>query len=240
MPASIRYSGLFRSLGDRGPLVAHEMTLYLSRPNVPDGYSIEQEVEALDRATRSAGHEQFHLYGHSGGGAIALAYAWAHPDRLRSLALDEPSTDFTEDDLNSEYWDQIRRLRDLPEDEQIPAFRVLQVEPGFTPPPIHDPRPLWMSGGPTRIAAFRDAVVAHRMPAERAFLGPVYYSYGSRTHPRYDQIRRRLAARFADFHDERYEGLHHLSSGHQVHPDRVASVLQDLWQHADATRVLHT
>jgi pimeloyl-ACP methyl ester carboxylesterase len=232
LPASLRYADLFRAIGTDDDLLAHELVIYRSRPDVPGGYSIQQEVEALDRAMSAAGHDAFHLYGHSAGGAIALAYTAAHPDRVLSLALDEPSTDFSEEDLRSDYWTNIQALRKLPLAEQIPAFRVLQVDPSFAPPPVHQPRPSWMAGGETRIAAFSDAVLRHHLPRTVPFPRPVLFSYGSLTNPRFDWLRASLARRFLRFEAERYEGLHHLHSGHQAEPQRVAVALRRLWEQA--------
>lgn len=51
----------------------------------PTDFSIATELDALDRAADAAGFKRFHLYGHSGGGAVALAYAATRGDRLTSL-----------------------------------------------------------------------------------------------------------------------------------------------------------
>lgn len=232
MPASLRYADLFGAIGSDDELIAHELVIYRARPEVPRDYTIDREIEDLDHAMRTAGHDTFHLYGHSAGGAIALAYAMAHPERVLSLALDEPSTDFSEDDLDSEYWKGIQALRELPVDEQIPAFRVFQVDPSFAPPPVRQPRPSWMEGGPTRIAAFADAVGRHRLPSTVPFTGPVLFTYGSVTHPRFDRLRVCLSRMFARFEAQRYEGLHHLHSGHQAEPQREAAGLRRLWEQA--------
>ncbi len=93
-----------------------------------------------------------------------------------------------------------------------------------------------MADGPARIAAFSAAVPRHRISAERygGFKGPVYYSYGSLTHPRYERLRERLAAVFADFQAELYEGLHHLECSHQAEPVRVGAALRELWRRSGA------
>lgn len=54
----------------------------------PEDYSITIEIDGFDRAADEAGFDRFHLYGHSGGGAIALAYVAARPHRMLSLAVD--------------------------------------------------------------------------------------------------------------------------------------------------------
>src|SRR5688572_28422512 len=98
MPASLRYAALFKVIDPSVRPVAHELALYAAAPPIPNGYSIDLEVETHDDAATAAGVESFHVYGHSGGGAVALAYVAAHPDRVLSLALDEPSSDFSEED----------------------------------------------------------------------------------------------------------------------------------------------
>jgi len=236
MPAALRYRSLFHALGAATRPIAQELVLYDAFPGIPESYSIDMEIDALDRVTRTAGLEAFHLYGHSGGGAIALAYVAAHPDRVLSLALDEPSSDFSDEDFGGPYWSEIQALAALPSEEQIPAFRRLQVKPGLALAPLAEPRPSWMADGPARIAAFSAAVPRHRISAERygGFKGPVYYSYGSLTHPRYERLRERLAAVFADFQAELYEGLHHLECSHQAEPVRVGAALRELWRRSGA------
>ena len=48
-------------------------------------YTIERDVEDLDALRKALGLERFHLLGSSYGGLLAIAYALAHPEPLRSL-----------------------------------------------------------------------------------------------------------------------------------------------------------
>ena len=48
-------------------------------------YTIERDVEDLDALRKALGLERFHLIGSSYGGLLAIAYALAHPEPLRSL-----------------------------------------------------------------------------------------------------------------------------------------------------------
>jgi pimeloyl-ACP methyl ester carboxylesterase len=57
----------------------------------PAGWGLETEVEAIRRFVDEAGFEQFNLVGYSGGGAIAIAFWATYPERLASLALNEPA-----------------------------------------------------------------------------------------------------------------------------------------------------
>ncbi|MGH2451239.1 MAG: alpha/beta fold hydrolase [Candidatus Limnocylindria bacterium] len=235
MPAAMRYEALFGALGgERRDLVPLDL-LIADEAWPAASYSIAAEIAALDRVADAAELERFHLYGHSGGGAVALAYAAARPDRLLSVALDEPSTDFSAADLAGPDWTELRGIRDLPLSERLPAFRRLQVAPGV-PVPLPDPLPAWIDPAPGRIVAFTEAAAGHRVAPERyrAFRSPVHYTYGSLTRARYEATRDRLAALFPRLVSERYEGLHHLHCAHQGAPDRVAAALRALWREAEA------
>ena len=225
MPAEIRYARLFGALGSGGPTpIARDLAV------AEGARTIDAEVDAIEALRRERGFDRLHLYGHSAGGAVALAYVAAHPDRVGSLSLDEPSTDFSAEDLEWPGWSEMARIRELPFRDGMVMFRGLQVGqsvsaalPGETPP--------WMSVGPERIEMFSRAVVAHRVAADRyaRFRGPVRFTYGSLTHPRFGLIRDRLADVFPDFRSERVAGLHHLHSEHQERPDQVAAALRELW-----------
>ena len=87
-PAARRYEPLLRHLVDVNPVVK-DLEVY--RDDAPPaGYSIATEVDGVLRAADEADVERFHLYGHSGGGAVALAVALAHGDRVLTLASMNP------------------------------------------------------------------------------------------------------------------------------------------------------
>jgi pimeloyl-ACP methyl ester carboxylesterase len=232
MPAELRYAALIRALGGGPGLIPLELAVAYAAPD-GEGYSIQAEVDALEGFVRERGLDRFHLYGHSAGGAVALAYVAAHPERVSSLALDEPATDFSDDDLARPEWAQLQRIRDLPFADGMVMFRRLQVGRAVRAelPPVP---PSWMTVGPERIAAFSRAVPRHRVAAARygSFRGPVQYSYGTLTSPRFEATRDRLARVIADFQVERFEGLHHLHSAHQAQPEHVARSLTALWSRA--------
>lgn len=52
---------------------------------------MQLEVDALEQAVGAAGLDTFHLVGYSGGGAVSLAFAAQHPERLWSLTMFEPA-----------------------------------------------------------------------------------------------------------------------------------------------------
>src|SRR5207245_2491274 len=94
MPAALRYGPLLAELSDSMRGVTKDLEVYAT--GTPrENHSIEDELEGISRAADAAGFEEFHLYGHSGGGACALAYVATFPERVLSLAIDEPATDFS-------------------------------------------------------------------------------------------------------------------------------------------------
>jgi hypothetical protein len=148
-----------------------------------------------------------------------------------SLALDEPATDFSEEDLASLEAD-LQRIAALPEAERTPAFLRIQLAAGVDlPAPPPGPPPPWMTLRPAGIDAFAKALPRYRIGDDvlRTYRGPVYYSHGSLSHPRWQTMRDRLALRFTDFRSDFYQGLHHLNTSHQQEPARVAAALRQLW-----------
>ncbi|HVH61970.1 MAG TPA: alpha/beta hydrolase [Candidatus Dormibacteraeota bacterium] len=57
------------------------------RPNDPRAYQIEDYVADLEEVRRHLGVDRMQLLGHSHGGIVAMAYAAAHPGRVRKLVL---------------------------------------------------------------------------------------------------------------------------------------------------------
>jgi len=232
-PAAVRYAPLLAELPDiRSAL--KDLEVY--RDAAPaDTYSMTTEIDAIGSAADESGFDQFHLYGHSGGGAIALAYAAAQPQRLLSLAVDEPALDFTDEGNRTYGWDQFDHASTLPPAEAMAEFMRLQVATGVELPAPTVPPPPWMSERPAGIRAFTTAARRHRVVPDsyRAFEAPVYFSRGSRSHPRWAAMQQRLADVFPDFTAEVYEGLHHLNSSHQAQPARVAASLRTLWTRAE-------
>jgi pimeloyl-ACP methyl ester carboxylesterase len=160
-----------------------------------------------------------------------LAYVAAHPDRVLSLALDEPASDFSPE-ARSGLLRDIQALESLPAPERSRAFVVMQLAPGVEPPaPPPGPPPDWMASRPAGTRAFVEALQrCDVLPKDyRGFDQPVYYSYGSLSNSYWSDMRDRLAACFPDFTSDRYEGLHHFQTSHNREPDRVANALKQLW-----------
>lgn len=232
-PAAQRYAPLLKHLEDVNA-VLKDLEVY--RDDAPSvAYSMATETDGLLRVADEAGVERFHLYGHSGGGAVALAFAVAHPDRVLTLAVDEPASDFT-DEGNAEYgWPEFDRVLQLQPSESMSEFLKLQVAPGVVlPAPPQGAPPPWMAKRPGGVRAFIEALRGHHISANsyRAFDKPVYFTWGSLTHPRWILMERRLSTLFRNFRSEEFAGLHHLNTSHAAEPQRVASRLRELWQRA--------
>jgi hypothetical protein len=154
------------------------------------------------------------------------------------LALDEPASDFSLE-ARSTLRKDLDGIADLPAGEKLPAFLWQNLAPGVEPPspPAGSP-PAWMARRPAGIDAFIRALIRYQLPSEglRVFGGPVYYSHGSLSHPRWMAMRDRLARIFPDFTAELYEGIHHLETSHHREPARVAAALRRLWSWAEEER----
>ena len=233
-PAAVRYSTLIEQL----PAVRasmHDLAVY-EGDSPPADYSISTELDALDRFADASGLDKFHVYGHSGGGAVALAYAVQHGERLVSLAVDEPASDFTADGAAAYGWPEFDAAFRLPQDQAMSQFMRLQVAPEVTlPDPPSGQPPSWMAKRPAGIAAFVTALRSYHIDEGQyqGFVKPVYFSRGARTHPRWSAMQERLARAFPDFTGDVFEGLHHLNPAHQAEPDRVAAILSKFWARAE-------
>src|SRR5678816_772430 len=132
-PAARRYEPLLQHLADVNP-VLKDLEVY--RDDAPPAaYSIATEIDGVLRVADEAGFERFHLYGHSGGGAIALALALTHTDRVLTLTVDEPASDFTHQGNTDYGWSEFDRVLRMPPNEATPEFLKLQVAPGVALPP---------------------------------------------------------------------------------------------------------
>jgi pimeloyl-ACP methyl ester carboxylesterase len=58
-----------------------------SKPSELEAYRVDRLVEDLRALTEHLGHRRFTLVGHDWGGAVAWAFAIAHPDRLERLVI---------------------------------------------------------------------------------------------------------------------------------------------------------
>jgi pimeloyl-ACP methyl ester carboxylesterase len=229
-PGRIRFAPLVAAIGSADCEVK-ELEVYAGS-QVPDDYSLQMEVDGLDRFASERGLERFHLYGFSIGGSIALAYVAEHGSRVASLALDEPATDFTDDDRKAMAAEGTDRLADLPPGERMKLFMQTMTRPGvnLAPPPSQPTGPE-MALRPAGLAAVslpvRDYAIDE--PKLRAYTGPVYFSYGGLSNARWEAMATRMRTCFPRCVVERYNDRHHLDASHQAEPERVATALRTLW-----------
>ena len=90
--SSGQWRTLTQQLADRFRVIACDMSSSGKSPPTPAGarYTLEEEVLFLGPVFDVAG-DDFHLIGHSFGGAVALKAAVRHRGRVRSLTLIEPT-----------------------------------------------------------------------------------------------------------------------------------------------------
>ncbi|HYU92327.1 MAG TPA: alpha/beta hydrolase [Actinomycetota bacterium] len=230
-PAELRFARLLEALGDDVDAVPKDLEVYGGPTVPPPGFSLDMEIDGITRVADEHGFGRFHLYGHSGGGACALAFTAVYPERVLTLALDEPATDFSPQDLR-EIKEVFLPMLELPPDQQLPAFLRAQMREGVEPPPPREgPPPPWMADRPAGVAAFVRTLSEADVPVERlkAFDRPVYYSHNSLSNETWDRRAKRLGELFPNMTVELYEGLSHLNSSHAAEPERVAAALRRLW-----------
>src|SRR5207248_2955579 len=87
MPCALRYAALLRELDNGVRAITKDLELYAGPGTPPQGYDITMELDGINETAEDAGWDRFHLYGHSGGGAVALGYVAAlddEPSRRRA------------------------------------------------------------------------------------------------------------------------------------------------------------
>jgi pimeloyl-ACP methyl ester carboxylesterase len=229
MPAVLRYAPLLRELGPGIEGRTKELEVYSLTPP-PAEYSVGWEVEGLHEAARRAGLERFHLYGHSAGGAVSLAFTARHPEMVLSLTVDEPAFDFT-DEGRAELGPTLELMDTLAANpgEAMPRFLRMELRPGveFQPPSGSPPLPNRPAGVAALLKSFRTYRIDHHVL--RRFGGPVLFTRGTLSNERYERSSRRLAGIFPRFREVVFEGLSHLNTSHQAEPARVAALLLEHW-----------
>jgi pimeloyl-ACP methyl ester carboxylesterase len=241
LPAEAAYGALIDALGPHIEAVGKDLEVYAT-PHPPEDYSLDVEIAGVLREADLRGWERFHLVGYSGGGAAALAFAAARPERLASLALLEPAWAGNWDLSAAEkaVWLSFERLEALPVEQFMATFMELGLKPGvpLPAPPPGDPPP-WMAKRPAGIAAIQRAFKQGGIDREalRRFDRPVYFALGALSNPdQYGEIAKRLSKVFPDFELEEFEDRHHFDPPHRIEPERLASSLKALWRRAEQSQ----
>ena len=140
-----RYDHVARALNDAG------LTVYAidhrghghsegERGDVGGWESVVADFDRLvDRAVEEGGDRPRFLVGHSMGGAIAIAYAEAHQDRLAGVSLSAPAIVFPP---------EILALADLPEIPDLPLADAVSSDPAVVA--AYKADPLVYQGPPPR------------------------------------------------------------------------------------------
>jgi pimeloyl-ACP methyl ester carboxylesterase len=236
-PAAQRYKPLVEAAGDAADFHLKDLEVY-REPRPPAGYSVEEELEAIDRLADSRRLQKFHLVGYSGGGFISLAYAGTRPERLISLALFEAARipGKLTDEERAFFSGLESKLRGLDDSQFMATFVAEQVKPGVVvPPPPPGPMSAEMQKRPAGIAALIRVFEAYRFDRENlaAVRFPVYYAYGDLSHEEQAVKAGVLARLFADTHVRRFAGVHHFVPPEMIYtPEHVAALL-DLWRNAE-------
>ncbi len=235
-PVRLSYAPLLAELDGEIEPVFKELEVY-SGPTPPAGYSMEMEVDGLERTVDDAGLETFHLVAFSGGGAVSLDFVARHPERVRSLAIFEPANVMGERDEYERSWDARfeGELARVPPDRMVAEFTRLQVQPGVELPPPVSPAPDWMALRPAGLNALMAAF--HRDTLDRQLLrnfrSPVYLAYGELTADFMFHRVQILAGLLPDIWVQAYAGVHHFGPPQRTQPARYAQALRQLWARAE-------
>lgn len=98
------------------------------RSSGPADYSVTRAVQDIEDLRRHWGHARWRVFGHSWGATLALAYAWAHPQRVERLVYcagvgpgDDWKTQYREAERSRLTPAQIARRQQLEHASRSPA-----------------------------------------------------------------------------------------------------------------------
>lgn len=238
-PAAQRYAALEAAVDGRAELHKKDLEVYRSDAP-PTDYSVEMELDAVDRLADSLGLERFHIVGYSGGGFMSLAYAGTRPERLLSLAVFEPA--MVPGQKTAEEQSMIDSLNALLDGLEGPAFMAAfvraQLKPGVQPPPPPSQPMPGMAKRPAGIAAMMRAFLAYSFDRDRLreCKFPVYLGYGDLT-SEFEAVKTAILARlFADIRIQRFAGVHHFVPPERIYTPAHARALEEHWARGSAAQ----
>ena len=232
-PATWTYARLQRQVNDHTSLILRDLEGY-GQPLAID-YRLHSEVEAIKRAANAAGFDCFHLVGYSAGGGVALAYAVAFPERVRSLTLIEPAWigNHIWDPEEAAYLTMVDRAMQLPVSERGRALLAAMSPPGTDPSTI--PTPDWLMERAARFASiwqgFREATLD--MQSLQSFPSPVYLPVGGKSHPRFLLAARWLTSMVPRCQVDVYQDQNHLEVPPIRETERFIRAVHPLWTASD-------
>jgi pimeloyl-ACP methyl ester carboxylesterase len=243
MPAAIQYNPLIKVLGSEIQPLLKDLEIYSGDVPAPR-YHLDQEVEGLKHFVDREEINIFHLVGYSGGGAVALAFVAAYPEKVKSLALSEPAVIPSQEWLKSEeeYMKALAQVMLLPPNDQMREFVRINLRTGVQPPPSPSGEPpAWMSKRPAGLKAMAQAFSTSHINSNqfRQFHNPVYLAVGSLSNPVEERKAETMAKLFSDFRVEVYAGRHHFDPPQRAEPERFAKAIVRLWEQAEQAAEEH-
>jgi pimeloyl-ACP methyl ester carboxylesterase len=237
-PAAIQYAPLLKVLGDNIQPLLKDLEVYRD-DTPPSQYTLADEIEGIKRAADEAGMPSFHLVAYSGGGAVALAFIGAYPDRVLSLALSEPAVIPSQAWYQQEsvYWQQMDQVMSLPDKLLMQEFIRVELREGMTlpPAPISDPPP-WMAKRPAGLKALVNGFSKYDLPYNRLreFTRPAYIAVTALSNPVEMRKADVLSGLLPDLQVEVYQDRHHFDPPQRAEPERFAQALSNLWARSNS------
>ena len=238
-PAELAYGTLRAALPDIDQLVLRDLAIY-DGDAAPQDFSLDAEIASVLEVAADQGFDRFHLCGYSAGGAVAAALASRYPERLVSLVLLEPAWlgNNDMDDEERRLFAETEQVAKLPPEQALSEFVRLNLAPGVEPPPRPaEPPPPWMAKRPAGIRAVGAAFLSSELDtaALARFPRPVLYVLGALSNQSlYGKRAERSRHLFSDFKLELFEDRHHFDPPHRAEPERLAGILREFWDRAEA------
>jgi pimeloyl-ACP methyl ester carboxylesterase len=219
-----------RALEDRAHIVPKELEVW--GDGRLESYTLDDEVQGVERVAAARGWSRFHIVGFSAGATVALLCARLLPSSVASVALIEPAT-IGDDDWSAgeaDWRDRLQTIFKLPPDQRTAAFRRAMMA---TDQPL--PRPPALSSGSSERALLLEHALASTGFTSSdwvALTQPLLVVTGGRSHPRFAEVSARLCEVAPDAVAASFPLLSHLQSPQRHDPERLSALLAELWSRA--------